>query len=334
MATSHNLSAGEQARGRSFIYAGLSRLFLEGVNEALVAFLRSTPGLSAALPAEIDLEEAAAEHYQLFQRDIFPYESFFTQPSGLLGGEKADELLVFYEGIGYHPVTTAHNSDHLGLQLDALAYLCAAEADAWEDVQPGEARRMQNLQLRLLQEHLLCWFVPLQIALAQQETAVYTTAASLLVELLGDQYSRLTQTLLAPPVRFTLPEERNLLDDEKTGLKDIAEFLSKPAKSGVYLTHQQIKALALSLELPKGFGSRRQTLVNLLRTAVQYDALPVLTTRLETIIAAWIDKYEQIRMTAPQFAPFVQPWLDAAARSREMARKIKNQASINILPQR
>jgi hypothetical protein len=101
----------------------------------------------------------------------------------------------------------------------------------------------------------------------------------LLLELLGDQYAHLTQTLIAPPVNFTLPEPQNLLDDEKTGLKDIAELLSKPALSGVYLTHQQIKALALSLELPKGFGSRQQTLVNLLRTAVQYEPAGLMPMR-------------------------------------------------------
>jgi hypothetical protein len=71
----------------------------------------------------------------------FPMRVFYPIQR-FVGRGESRRTVPFYEAIGYHP-PQPHNSDHLGLQLDAFAFLCAAEADAWEDEQAGQARRMQ-----------------------------------------------------------------------------------------------------------------------------------------------------------------------------------------------
>ncbi|MAT98830.1 MAG: hypothetical protein CL608_16930, partial [Anaerolineaceae bacterium] len=86
--------------------------------------------------------------------------------------------------------------------------------------------------------------------------------------------------------------------------------------------------LARQFELPRGFGSRETMLLNLLRTAVQYDALPSLLTTLQKICQEWQTSYQQLADTHPQAAPYLHPWQKRTAATEQMLTELENSSSI------
>jgi TorA maturation chaperone TorD len=322
LTSAQTLTPAQTARGLSHTYALLSRLFLDGITTEIAPFLRAIPILAKALTRNNNLDEAAADHFQLFQRDIFPYESFFLQTNGLLGGTYTAQLQHCFATFGYEPIDPETHADHIGLELDALAFLASAEADAWQDGHPQKVKRLQQQQQNLMGQHLLRWAFPLGIALQEQDIEIYVAAGELLRRIITNHYRDLLTHITNPPPTFSLPQQPDLLDQKETGLRDIASFLIKPAYCGIYLTHQELRRLSVDLDLPRGFGSREQTLVNLMRTAVQYDALPILLKRLEKRFAFWKDQYSQSAQDEPELSPFIQPWLLATLNSEHMLQDI------------
>ena len=109
---------------------------------------------------------------------------------------------------------------------------------------------------------------------------------------------------------LVLPPPPAQLEDPATGLRDIARFLLTPAYSGFFLTARDIARIGQAARLPRGFGSREQTLVNLMRTAAEYDEWPTLPEGLGTLLARWTALYEQMLAEWPVLAPFVRPWAE------------------------
>ena len=120
---------------------------MQGLTAVSLPYLQTIPDVAAVLPADFDEDQAAADHYQLFGFNVFPYQSIFLDPAGLLGGSITDEVVRSYSqaGLSVGPAgnqATDESPDHLGYELRLMAFLCAAEADAWRDGLPAEAGRM------------------------------------------------------------------------------------------------------------------------------------------------------------------------------------------------
>ena len=95
-------------------------------------------------------------------------------------------------------------------------------------------------------------------------------------------------------------------------------YLLLPALSGIYLSRDDIGQLGRQFDLPRGFGSREMMLLNLLRTAVQYDALPSLLTALQETCRNWQTNYQTLISQYPKAALFIQPWQARAAATEQM----------------
>ncbi|MFN2252731.1 MAG: molecular chaperone TorD family protein, partial [Candidatus Promineifilaceae bacterium] len=106
--TPHELAL---ARSRTYRLFGL--LFLRGIDEQTRPTLPAVPEL-AQLAAGLEENEAAAEHYQLTAVSVFPYESIFLDPSGLLGGDVSERVSAIYAQNGFEPPADA---DHIGSEL-------------------------------------------------------------------------------------------------------------------------------------------------------------------------------------------------------------------------
>ncbi len=261
------------------------------------------------LPDPFDADEAAATHYQLFDFNVFPYESIFLDSSGLLGGQITDAVTAHYRQFGFAVELSAHNPDHMGQELAALSFLCQLEADALQRAVVQDAVAFREQQLRFLQAHLLLWLPPFTLAIRQQGDDFYTAVANLTLALVTDHY----QSLLGDTT-FTLdkdasPSIPNLLDEDKTGLKEIAAFLITPVYSGFFLSRDDIGRLARGFDLPRGFGDRQQLLTNLLRTAVQYDQFSLVIIALQTAVTEWQTTYRTISQENPLLTPFTASWL-------------------------
>ncbi|MEK7205803.1 MAG: molecular chaperone TorD family protein, partial [candidate division NC10 bacterium] len=85
--------------------------------------------------------------------------------------------------------------DHIGLELACMEYLCRGEAQAWDQENLDEVRRLRDFQQRLLQEHLLQWVPTLCRRIRESATGpLYRGIASLTEAYLADE----AETLAAP----------------------------------------------------------------------------------------------------------------------------------------
>jgi TorA maturation chaperone TorD len=301
----------------------LGRLYLDGLTADLHPFVQQIPELSAVLEP-YDEDEAAAAHHHLFAFNVFPYEALFLEEDGLLGGDATQAVVLAYQKAGYVVDTAVPSPDHLGCESDFLSFLAAAEADAWEDALPQEAKRIQAIQQTFLQDHMLRWGVPCLLAIQEQADPFFTQVATLTLSLLLAHFEALGETAVSPSPNF-LPPIQTILAEDTTGFKEIVQHLLTPAFSGIYLSRHSIGQMARQLKLPRGFGNREQMLMNLMRTAVQYENLPQLLNLLRETAVKWQTNYQALSTSYPTSAPFLTPWQNRAKNSQQLLTQISEQ---------
>lgn len=322
----------QNALAHHHAYSLFAHLFLEGPTPALLPFILQLEPLADVLPTHLHpqetfdqaaFDEAAATHQHLFGFNLFPYASLFLTSNGLLGGEITEQITRQYQNSGFAPGSHATSPDHIGHELQFLAFLCGAEADAWDDDLPQQAARVQQRQRDFLQGHLLHWLLPFTTAVsAIAPTTLYAPLAELTLGLILQKYEQLCQNQPPLPMADPLPAPPNLLAQEKTGLRHIARYLTTPPYSGIYLSRDQISTLARQLHLPRGFGSREEMLENVLLTAVQYDTLPALLHTLHQTLTDWATAYQN----HPTLHPFMAPWLQRIHHTQTMLAEIQRQS--------
>lgn len=290
------------AHARHNAYRLLSQLLLHGFTPALLPQVMAVAELANAQPVPFDPDEAAADHQQLFGFNLFPYESVFRHPSGLLGGPVTEAVAQTYRQYPFSPPAAAA-PDHIGVQLAFLAFLCAASASGAETDSP----QAQTAQRHFLQTRLLPWLPPLVVSLRRQPLPFYQAVGDLLLELAADHACALGIET-APGDDGVAAPPPPLLADDKTSLRDIARFLLTPSYSGLWLSREDISCLARQRDLPRGFGEREQMLLNVLRAAAQYDALVLFLTDLHRYREGWQAAYQELTVHYPTLASFIAPW--------------------------
>ena len=138
----------------------------------------------------------------------------------------------------------------------------------------------------------------------------YALLGDLTLDLALDHRAALGPSAEALPPTPPLPVPPALLDDAKTGLKDIADYLTTPAWSGLYLSRTDIARLGRAEHLPRGFGARTQMLTNLLRAAADFDRLDPLLTQVDALATTWQSYYETLaQRDVPGLDGVAQAWL-------------------------
>jgi putative dimethyl sulfoxide reductase chaperone len=323
------LTASQLATARSRAYRSLGLLFQHGLTEESIPAVRMVPELADQAPGVLtehaDFESLAANHYSLFGLNVFAHESIFLDQESNLGGPVAGEVAEFFHRAGFDFLLENDNPDHLARELALLAFLSSAEALAWEKEQGPAALRLRDSQRRFLANHLLRWLPGLSQAIRQQGEPFYTALAELTFELAREHFETSAEDMLSQPVDFHLPPSPDLLENEKTGLKDISRYLLTPAYSGMYLSRDDLSRLASGLGIPRGFGSRQQMLVNLLHAAADYEQLPTLIERLLSLLEIWIDFYTGWSGDGDSLKPFAAPWLERLGHTQTLLTRISAQ---------
>ena len=277
---------------------------------ALLPATRAVSELAGTLPEPFDAEQAAADHYDLFHLNVFPYASLFLDAAGQLGGPATDAARRLFLQAGYAADTARESADHVGHALGLLAFLSGAEADAWEDGLADEAARMQRLQRRFFDAFLLWWLPAFAYAVRRHNHPFYTPLSDLTLDLALDHRTALGPSEEAAEPGLPLPDPLALLDEAKTGLKDIADYLTTPAWSGLYLSRADIGRLGRAEHLPRGFGARALMLANLLRAAADFDCLDPLLTQLQDLVTAWQSYYQTLaERPVPGLGVVTKVWL-------------------------
>lgn len=305
------LSIGEVVRARGYTYSLCSRLFLHGLTPEIRPAVAVISQLAATCRADVGPDQAAADHQTLLGFALFPYQSIFLDPSGLLGGEESARVQHSYTHYGFTPMTSAEAPDHIGHELACLAFLCAAESDAVEDQRAGIVQQVQRLQVDFLQNHLLRWLPPLVLAMQRQQQPFYAALAELTLALVDHHLTEMQDRRVPGAVAtatFTLPPAPTLLEERTTTLPDIVDWLLAPPYSGLFLSRDDLGRLARRYQLPRGFGDRALLLTNLLRSAIKYDCFAALITDLHTLVGAEAQAYQRFADEMPASAPWLARW--------------------------
>jgi putative dimethyl sulfoxide reductase chaperone len=310
------------AQARILAYELFARMFLKGPEEDLLNTIQSIPELAQGLneyfkEGIFELERAASDHYHLFHFNVFPYQSMFLDPEGSLGGLHSEQVLSCYRQAGFKifPTSTGgehaggESPDHIGLELAFTGHITRMEASALQ-IPGADVQRIRKLQLDFFELHLLPWLPILVQVISLQGNLLYHSLAQLTQELVFEHYSELFDKVEVRQEAFALPPSPAILEDEKNGLGEIAAFLLTPVHSGIYLSRDDIARLGRRLKLPRGFGSRKLMLTNLLRSAVEYEQLPALIDDLKTLLGSWSNFYRYHLENRTIWNSFAGSWVE------------------------
>ncbi len=289
------LTPAEAFAARAAAYDLLARFFRQGLTADLANELRQLPGVGDAVPDNVDPDGQAAEHYRVFGLDVFPYASAYLEADGRMGGETSDFMARILVAAG-NDVAGPEAPDHISTELNVLSQMCRAYAE------PNETGVVLHGDLLA---HLLSWLPAFRTSVHRCENDLYGRLADLTIDVACDHWRSLPAG--ARNIGgLALPPPPNLLSDERTSLRDLAEHLSRPALSGIVLNRNDIMTAARSLGLPRGFGDRSLMLGNLLGAAGTYDTVDRLIEILEELSHAWKDYFDDLR------ASDVEPVANAA----------------------
>ncbi len=306
----------ESARFNSRAYHLFSQVMLNGMTKDILPIINTLPELSEIEPQAVD--DWKADHYALFNMNVFPYETVFLTEDGLLGGELSESVArAYYEGD--FRTEDGETADHIGNELAFMAFLCSVEADAREDDVIQAIYYMTHLQRQFLDKHLLCWLPSLVLAIHQQGDERFSVIADLTLDLTLTHRQSLGDDSMHPTQPLTLPPAPNILDNENTGLSDIAEFLLTPVYSGFYLSRDDITRIGKQFQLPRGFGKRHQMLTKLLNTAIEHATIDDLMESLQVDINIARDFYSQ-RVSDKRFSEAWITRLDETTQFLQMIR--------------
>jgi len=243
-------------------------------------------------------DEWSADHYQLFGLEVFPFAAVYFSDIAQMGGSAVNGVLDAYKATEWDG---GSQPDHLAQELKYLDHLVVS----------GK----QDQAAQFLGEQLLPWAPIFLIALKNQHHPFFTAVAQEIEDHLRGLIAKLKPQ---PFVANLYPVEVSFLDDEDTGLKDIARMLLIPASSGFYLSRADQMELAQSIGAPAGFGTRSQILPSLFKSAVDFDKFPALLAALQEVISGWQDNYA----SRSEFGPWLTPWVECLSQSQKIVKRL------------
>ncbi|RJQ45826.1 MAG: hypothetical protein C4534_03935 [Gaiellales bacterium] len=186
----------------------LARVFSNKPSAELVEGLREARMLEVLASLGVDFDQGfisgdaageaeslGIEYTRLFVgpgEHIAPHESVFVRGQAesepRLWGEATAAVAEFYREAGLEVDTAGEIPDHIGIELEAMAELAAAEAERHERGETAEAETLWGLQQRFAWEHLARWLPDFGRAVAEQAQSSFYRGMALLVGGLAELY--------------------------------------------------------------------------------------------------------------------------------------------------
>lgn len=290
-----SLTHRQRAEARQAAYALFADLFRTGPAPEHVEPLSKLGVVTEDLALDSDV--VASEHFALFGLDVIPYASWFLEPGGMLGGPVTERVARLKRRF-FGDVHVREEPDHISSELELIAALGAGGATS---------ESLADVLSEFLDGHVLWWLPAFAFALGRSGSGLYSRAADALVELVARHRQALGTGASEESV---LPEPVDILADDRTGVRQIADYLATPALSGIVLVRSRIVDAGRTLGLPRGFGDRRLMIGNLLRSAAEYDAVTELAALLAREVEVWKDLYGSLGARRPaEFAYVCKAWV-------------------------
>lgn len=258
--------------------------------------MTAIPELGQLVSDPLDTAEYSAEFFRLFSLEIMPHESVFRDASGLFSGLILDQVQDFYRSFDHQVL---NNADHIGHELAFMARLCNIEEEG-----PGQEKLFSG-QGAFLAKHVLSWIPALSLAIGMLDSPFYNELGRLTLAVIDDHLIDLN-VILPHANQTTDPIPASSMDD--SSIREIVDYLISPANSGIYLGRTLIKEIGRRHQLPLGFGNRHQMLLNLFRSAGQFESSRVLITELLKATRNWSFGYRDLSKDFPKLSSWIKSW--------------------------
>lgn len=196
------------SEARAGLYGFFSRIFTKELDEEALALLRSPLG-QELLPQTHACGELRAsgdpawiqatfdpDYVHLTVVNVVPYASFYLRDDAMVEGGSSNPVADFMKSFGFEVDLGAARSlapDHIGIELEFMATLCQAQAEAEGRPDPDYAAKIEDVQRRFLREHLLTW-APVYLFAVERcaHTTVYKEAAHVGLDYIASDYEALS----------------------------------------------------------------------------------------------------------------------------------------------
>ena len=273
-------------------YDLFSDIFLTGPVASVQAKVRTIPRLREVLVLDND-DELAAENETMFGFNVYPFASLFLEPDGMLGGETTQQIRAFTSRLGFDVGRDANAPDHVAAELRILATLTKRNPLNEDSI------------AEFIDQHLFSWLPAFVTAVHGESNDFYTEVADMMLEQIVDHRRSLSAESKTHEINSGL--EERLLSDPDTGIHEITDFLTSPARCGFFLSRSTIAGIAQGSKLPHGFGGRSQMMATLLRSASAYDGLDFVVCAIDDVIDRNRSSWEKLSETGLESA---QIWSD------------------------
>lgn len=202
----------KQTKSRVNIYALLSRIMLQELDLKTLEIIKNDEAILDFFPTLRDWKEfkGVAESTLLdeyFNPDfvnlsvlhLIPYETFYTREDQKIetgGANPVTDMYSAYDFMVDYEASRTVSSDHIGIELEFMHHLCAAELKALEDENMEAVKELQEVQHQFLNKHLLQW-APIYLINMKFEarTPLYYDAADMALEFILNDNEYLTKEL-------------------------------------------------------------------------------------------------------------------------------------------
>jgi TorA maturation chaperone TorD len=207
----------QENQGRINMYAFISRLLIEEVDENLLEKIKNNPDLLELFPntkdweffktkstKELIDEDLNVDYTTVFILNAYPYESVFMNDEGHINPTPTNPTLQFYFEHGYEidlNKTRVLSPDHIAVELEFMITLIQEQLKAYSmNDQEGEKKTL-NLQKEFMENHILQWApIYLMAARDMSETPFYYDVCQLALDFIMTDYEYILEQLEAENV--------------------------------------------------------------------------------------------------------------------------------------
>lgn len=195
------------ATARANLYAFFSRVFISELDDEAVSLVCGPLGQNL-LPEFNASEEVAiagdperrnatldADYVHLTVVNVVPYASFYLREDAMVASGAENGVTDFLNQYGFEvdlALARSLSQDHIGIVLEAMSILCAAEAEALARPDLLYVARIQEVQRAFLAQHVVNW-APLYFFAAERcaHTTLYREAARVAMDYVASDYEDL-----------------------------------------------------------------------------------------------------------------------------------------------
>lgn len=189
----------EQTQARSNIYALLSRILMQELDDEMLTTIKNDDQILEFFPnlkkweplSTLQNSELLGEHLNpdfvnLSVLHLVPYETFYTRDDQKIETGGANPVTDIYSAYNFmvdYEVARVVSSDHIGVELEFMHHLCEGQMKAMEEGDNDSVKDFLNAQKEFLNKHLLQW-APMYLINMKYEsrTPLYYDAAEMALE--------------------------------------------------------------------------------------------------------------------------------------------------------